>query len=127
MAEYQLTATDIIIRTRDGANIPNDPANRDCAEYNSWLAAGGVPDPYVTPAPAVPQSVSPRQARLALLAAGLLDQVEAAVNAAGGATKVSWDYATQINRTDPLIMTIGASLSLTQDQIDTLFKFAATQ
>ena len=49
MAEYQLTATDIVIRTEDGASIPNDPANRDRAEYDKWLAAGGVPDPYVPP------------------------------------------------------------------------------
>jgi hypothetical protein len=49
MAEYQLTATDSVIRTEDGAIIPNDPANRDWAEYQVWLADGGVPDPYVPP------------------------------------------------------------------------------
>ena len=49
MSEYQLTATDVVIRTEDQASIPNDPANRDRVEYNKWLAAGGVPDPYVAP------------------------------------------------------------------------------
>jgi hypothetical protein len=44
MAEYQLSATDTIIRTADGANIPPDPANRDYEEYLLWVAAGGVPD-----------------------------------------------------------------------------------
>ena len=34
MAEYQLTASEhTIIRTADGACIPDDPANRDYAEY----------------------------------------------------------------------------------------------
>jgi hypothetical protein len=49
MADYQLTATDVVIRTADQAFIPNDPANRDRAEYEQWLADGGVPDPYVPP------------------------------------------------------------------------------
>jgi hypothetical protein len=55
MAEYQLTATDSIIRTEDGACIPADPANRDYAEYTEWLEDGGVPDPYVPPEPVPPQ------------------------------------------------------------------------
>ena len=55
MAEYQLTATDsTVIRTIDGANIPNDPANRDWVEYQAWLDDGGVPDPYVPPDPVPP-------------------------------------------------------------------------
>jgi len=49
MAEYQLTATEVVIRRADNANIPNDPANRDRQEYDKWLADGGVPDPYVKP------------------------------------------------------------------------------
>lgn len=55
MGDYQLTATDVVKRTEDGAFIPNDPANRDRAEYEQWLADGGVPDPYVEPEPVPPQ------------------------------------------------------------------------
>ena len=61
MADYQLTATDSsVIRTEDDACIPNDPANRDYAEYLQWKDAGGVPDPYVAPEPVAPQP-SPEQ------------------------------------------------------------------
>jgi hypothetical protein len=63
MAEYQLTATDSVLRTADGANIPNDPGNRDRAEYEQWLADGGVPDPYVPP-PAPTPAPTPENAVL---------------------------------------------------------------
>ena len=78
------------------------------------------------PAPPPVTSVTPRQARLALLAAGLLDQVQSAVDVAGGATKITWEYATEFDRNDPLIITFGTSLNLTSAQIDALFVQAAT-
>src|SRR5207342_1867950 len=61
MAEYQLTATDVVIRTSDGASIPADPANRDYAEYLAWVEAGNVPDPYVPPEPVAPTPTPEQQ------------------------------------------------------------------
>ncbi len=52
MADYQLTESgETVIRTADRATIPSDPANRDWRDYQDWLAAGGVPDPFVLPPP----------------------------------------------------------------------------
>jgi hypothetical protein len=39
----------IIVRVEDQAFIPPDPANRDRAEYDEWLAEGNTPDPPDTP------------------------------------------------------------------------------
>jgi len=64
MADYQLTSTDSVLRTEDGAYIPNDPANRDWIEYQEWLAVdGNTPLPYVEPEP-VPPEPSTEQALL---------------------------------------------------------------
>lgn len=65
--------------------------------------------------------VTPRQARLALLRAGLLDNVETNVNGAGPATKIAWDFAKEIRSNDPIVSTLLATLNLTQDQITALF------
>jgi len=55
MTEYQLTANPhMILRTRDQAWIPDDPANSDYAEYLRWVEDGGVADPYVEPEPVPP-------------------------------------------------------------------------
>jgi hypothetical protein len=126
MSEYQLTSTSVVIRTLDSASIPDDPNNTDRQAFTLWLAAGNIPSPYVDPAPAQIASVTPRQARLALNAAGLLDTVNTAINASGGTTLITWEYASVIERTDPLISTLGAALSLTPAQIDALFVQAAT-
>lgn len=56
MALYSLRDDNAVLRVRDGAIIPNDPANSDRRAYEAWLHAGNVPDP-VTPMPA-PTAIS---------------------------------------------------------------------
>lgn len=69
--------------------------------------------------------VTPRQARLALLNAGKLDAVNAAVVAAGAETQVWWDYSTEIHRDHPLIAALGAQLGMSSADLDQLFAVAS--
>jgi hypothetical protein len=83
------------------------------------------------PKPVVPHTVTMRQARLALLAVGLLDDVEDAIEAIPDlktrrAAQIDWEYATDVRRDSPLIAQLGPNLGLTDAQIDELF-IAASQ
>lgn len=72
----------------------------------------------LTPAPmTVPESVTMRQARLALNAAGLLDQVTQAVAASGAEAQIEWEYATEVKRDWPLVVQLGELLSLDLDAL----------
>jgi len=70
--------------------------------------------------------VSMRQARLALLQAGLLTSVEQAVAAGDEAGKITWEYATEVRREDPLVTNLSAALDLSDGQLDALFSLAST-
>lgn len=71
-------------------------------------------------------SVTPRQAKLALLEIGLLDDVEAAITAAGRAAQIEWENALSFERTNPLLSSLCNSLGLTSEQLDGLFVTASS-
>lgn len=90
-----------------------------------WLYDGSTfTAPPVQPA-TVPQSVTMRQARLALLAVELLDDVEAAVAAAGRSAQIEWEYATDVQRSHPLIAAVQAAKGLSDADVDALFMAAS--
>lgn len=73
----------------------------------------------------VPQQVTMRQARLALLGAGLLDDVEMVIAAAGRAAQLEWEYAAMVDRSNPAVAIVQQQKALTDAQIDDLFREAA--
>ena len=102
----------------------------------NWTGRAWVMRPYVAqvaPSAAgvsVPQSVTPRQARLALLQAGLLDEIEAALEAIEDVdtrrvAQIEWQTAQQIERDWPLLVQVAAAAGLTPERIDELFVVAA--
>lgn len=80
---------------------------------------------YVPAVVAVPEVVTMRQARLALLGAGLLAQVNTAVanmpGAEGDAARIEWEYAQEVRRDSPLVAALSAAFGWTGAQLDDLF------
>ncbi|MFV0602023.1 MAG: hypothetical protein ACK5NE_09450 [Brachymonas sp.] len=80
---------------------------------------------YVPEVVAVPEVVTMRQARLALLGAGLLAQVNTAVanmpGAEGDAARIEWEYAQEVRRGSPLVAALSAAFDWTSAQLDDLF------
>ena len=84
---------------------------------------------YVPVVVAVPEVVTMRQARLALLGAGLLAQVNTAVanmpGAEGDAARIEWEYAQEVRRDSPLVAGLSEILGLTDETLDNLYRTAA--
>ena len=78
----------------------------------------------------LPSVATPRQLRLALLDAGLLDSVQTAIETLEEPIKskalIEWEYASQIEKSSPLIQKLYPQLGLTEDQLDDLFEAAVS-
>jgi hypothetical protein len=134
------------------SQLSDDPQDGTSAEQISYLATLApysdfqcVSSDYSGPVPAtdaahwrwdgsqitavipVPTSVNPRQVRLVLLAQGLLTSVEAMIAEQDEATQITWKYASEFRRDDPLLAQLAANLvpPLSSQQIDEFFIAAA--
>jgi hypothetical protein len=115
-------------------------ADQEFGESQGWISAGdaSIGDLYENgqfitphpPPPPVPQSVSMRQARLALLSIGKLADVDTAIAAMPSpdkeAAQVEWEYAAEVQRNSALVLGLIPALGLTEQQTDELFIQAAT-
>lgn len=113
---------------------PNDSEPLGKELYARAIAGDyGDIQPYVEPEPlppVIPTVVTMRQARLALLQAGVLPLVESAIAAmespAKEAAKIEWEYSQEVQREKPFVQLLSASLGLTSEQLDNLFMLAST-
>jgi len=89
----------------------------------NWAAPAPKPPP-------VPGVVSMRQARLALLQAGKLQDVDAAIAALPSPDKeqaqIEWEYAAEVKRDSALVAQLAPALGLDAAALDALFITAAT-
>lgn len=74
----------------------------------------------------VPIKVSMAQARMVLIGAGLLDSIESFISSIKDPIEqkiiqTRWEYSTEVNRYDLLVLTLAQVLNLSDRQIDKLF------
>jgi len=106
--------------------VPCAPGNTDYARIMELVAAGELTIAAYVPPPAPPiTQITMRQCRLQLLASNLLDDVESMITQADRAVQIEWEYATTVDRNSPIVTAIGASLGLTDEMIDQMFKDAS--
>jgi len=104
------------------AALMSTPLDDHAQMLADWVAA------YVPPPPepvAVPQIVTMRQARLALLGAGKLAAVNAAINALPSPTKeaaqIEWEYSQEVQRHNGFVSLLAPVLGMTEADLDALF------
>ena len=122
-----------------GRVINHAEADADFAVSQGWVPAGDsrmgdlwdgeVFTPAPPPSPVVPAAVTMRQARLALLGAGLLDDVEVAIAALPSpqkeAARIEWEYSQEVQRHNGFVSVLAPALGMTDEQTDALFMEAA--
>lgn len=126
-AEGWLTSEPIISRSTLVVPPPYVPEGFGA----NWTGTSWVICPYVAPKPTVPAFVTRAQAKLALLQAGLLDNVQAAIDAIPDlnqrkAAQIEWDDRLTFERASGALVTMASLLGMTDSQIDDLFILAAS-
>lgn len=99
------------------SQLERDTTPEETAEIDERRAAALIP--------VVPQAVTMRQARLALLGAGLLANVDAAIATLPSPPKeevaIEWEYSQTVVRDRPFVAMLGAALGLDDAALDALF------
>lgn len=91
-----------------------------------WLADDDVEVlAFCSPAAPPVTSVSARQFKLQLLAAGLLDQVDAWIATQSKAVQIAYEYSGTFVRTEPMMAAGFAAMGFTDEQIDGFFVAAS--
>lgn len=85
--------------------------------------------PQPVPVVSVPAAVTMRQARLALLQAGKLSAVNAAIagmsGVQGDAARIEWEFSNEVQRAQPLVAALAPVIGMSSAQLDQLFITAA--
>jgi hypothetical protein len=99
--------------------------NRDGEWWQTWIGRDATPEEYRPE-----MVVTMRQARLALLSAGKLSLVNAAIaglpEGEKEAAEIQWEYGSEVERLSPLVVGLMPALGMSEEEIDALFELART-
>lgn len=116
--------TDIILQD-DGAGVYIK--HFDTAKLGAKPTQAAI-DAVVIAPPKI-KAVTMRQARLALLGAGMLSTVNnmlaGMTGAQGEAARIEWEYSQEVQRDRGLVQALGTQMGMTEAQLDALFTAAA--
>lgn len=97
--------------------------DENVARIGEHYVDGKFITPYV--APSVPTSITMRQTRLALLQAGKLSAIDTALASLPSPQKeqaqIEWEYASEVQRDNPLIGQLMSVLGMGETELDALF------
>jgi len=103
------------------------PFDFEIERMSDYVISDGV---ISLPPTGIPQVVTMRQARLALLQAELLPAVSAAINSLPSPQKeaagIEWEYSQTVERNRGFVLLLGDALGLTETQLNDLFILAST-
>ena len=107
---------------------PHDPATHQAVPATPVLQDGVWLQQWTLgalPPPAVPTAVTMRQARLALLGAGLLAGIDAAIDSLPSpqkeAARIEWEYSQEVQRHNGFVSVLAPMLGMTDAQTVALF------
>lgn len=120
--------TELNVLTGEVREVPTTPymvnGSLVLIDDGQAVPSGATQPPSIDPN-TVPQVVTRRQALLALLAAGKLDQVEAVVAGSPREAQIAWEAAGTFERNSPLIAALAPQVGFTDADVDNLFIEAA--
>lgn len=94
------------------------PDGMSVKKGDQYINGEFISTPYVE---AVPEIVTMRQGRLALLDAGLLSVVNSTVLTQPLDVQIAWEYSSELERNNPVIAGLKNVLGLTDNDLDALF------
>lgn len=106
--------------------LPVAPDGKHLTGYTLTLDGDSIVATGVFAGPIVPPEVSRLQAKQALRIAGELAAVETAIAAGSEEVQIYWADASMFHRNHPTLLAMSAALSMSPDDVDTLF-IAASQ